>query len=333
MTVRVGINGLGRIGRDVLRYTLEHDEIEIVAINDVTDAATIAGLLRQDSTFGPLWREVADLGGHLAVDGRKIAIHGERDPHNIPWIDHGVDVVIESTGTHRARAAALAHLDNGARKVVVSAPGNSVDATIVMGVNESSYDPARHHIVSNASCTTHCVAPMVKVLHDAFGIERAYLTTVHAVTNDQDVLEGPHSDPRRARASTVNIIATTTRATRAIGEVIPAMAGRLDGIALRVAAADASLVDLTAVLSRDADVEAINDAFRAAADAGPLAHRLRYSTEPLVSSDVIGDPSSCVFDAPLTQAGPGLVRVVGWYDNEWGYATRLVELTALVGRP
>ena len=334
MTTRVGINGFGRIGRDYLRSVLGDSEgesgIAVVAINDVTDTATLARLLRHDSTFGPLQAEVEDLGDAIAVDGAKIAVTCEREPANIPWAEHGVDIVIEASGKFRTREAAAGHLTAGASAVIISAPGKGVDATIVMGVNDETYDPARHVIVSNASCTTNCVAPMVKVLHDAFGFERGYMTTVHAYTNDQNVLDGPHKDPRRARSAAVNIIPTTTGAARAVGEVIPAIAGRLDGVALRVPVVDGSLVDLAVLLDREVTRDEVNDAFRAAAQSGPLAGRLRYTTEPVVSTDVIGDRASCVFDSELTQAAGRLVKVFGWYDNEWGYTARLVDLTRLV---
>jgi glyceraldehyde 3-phosphate dehydrogenase len=333
VTTRVGINGLGRIGRDFLRYTVDADDLEVVAVNDIADSATLARLLRHDSTFGPLRREVADLGDHLEVDSRKIAVYACRDPHDIPWRDHDVDVVVESSGKFRTREAAGAHLGGSVRKVVISAPGKGVDATIVLGVNDATYDAAKHDVVSNASCTTNCVAPMVKVLNDAFGIERAFMTTVHAYTNDQNVLDGPHKDPRRARAAAVNIIPTTTGAARAVAEVIPGVAGRLDGVALRVPVVDGSLVDLTVVVGREVDAAEVNAAFERAAAEGSLAGKLRYSTDAIVSSDVIGDSASCVFDAPLTQASHNLVKVFGWYDNEWGYTARLVELTRLVAAP
>ncbi len=334
MSVNIGINGFGRIGRDYLRYLLaaEDNDLEVVAVNDVTDSATMARLLRNDSTFGPLHRTVEDLGDAIAVDGHKIAISSERDPAKLAWRDHGVEIVIESTGRFRTREAAAAHLGAGASKVLLSSPGKGVDATIVMGVNDQTYDPARHHVVSNASCTTNCVAPMVKVLLDGFGIEQGYMTTVHAYTGDQNLLDGPHKDPRRARSAAVNIIPTTTGAARAVGEVIPAMKGRLDGVALRVPVVDGSLVDLAVLLDRKATVAEVNDAFRAAGAAGPLAGRLRYTTDPVVSSDVIGDSASCVFDSELTQAAGRLVKVFGWYDNEWGYTARLVDLTRLVAR-
>jgi glyceraldehyde 3-phosphate dehydrogenase len=330
VTTPIAINGFGRIGRDYLRYVLGSDDLEVVAINDVTDTAALARLLRYDSTFGPLRTAVEDLGDAIAVDGRKIATTSVREPAQLPWRELGVRIVIESTGRFRTREAAAAHLEAGAERVLISAPGKGVDATIVMGVNDDSYDPARHRIISNASCTTNCVAPMVKVLNEAFGIERGQMTTVHAYTNDQNVLDGPHKDPRRARAAAVNIIPTTTGAARAVGEVLPEMKGRLDGVALRVPVVDGSLVDLTVLLEREVTADAVNDAFAAAAAAGPLAGRVRYTTDPVVSTDIVGDPASCVFDAGLTQASGRLVKVFGWYDNEWGYTARLVDLTRLV---
>jgi glyceraldehyde 3-phosphate dehydrogenase len=254
-----------------------------------------------------------------------------RDPAQIAWHENDVEIVIESTGKFRTRATAGAHLGAaGVNKVLISAPGKDVDATIVLGVNDDSYDPARHHVISNASCTTNCVAPMVKVLHDRFGIERGYMTTVHAYTNDQNILDGPHKDPRRARAAAVNIIPTTTGAARAVGEVLPAMAGRLDGVSLRVPVADGSLVDLAVLLDREVTAAEVNGAFEQAGMSGSMAGRLRYTTDPVVSSDVIGDPASCIFDSSLTQASGRLVKVFGWYDNEWGYTARLVDLTRLV---
>ena len=335
MTIRIGINGFGRIGRDYLRYVLDeppNGEFEVAAINDVTDAATMCRLLRHDSTFGPLRHKVDEFGDSMAVDGRKIALTSEGDPAAVRWRDHGVQVVIESSGRFRTRDAAAAHLAGGAAKVLITAPGKGVDATIVMGVNDVHYDPERHHVISNASCTTNCVAPMAKVLHEAFGIGHGYMTTVHAYTNDQNVLDGPHKDPRRARSAAVNIIPTTTGAARAVAEVIPALAGKLDGVALRVPVVDGSLVDLTVLVEHDVDAATVNAAFASAAHAGPLAGRLRYSSDPLVSTDVIGDPASCVFDSRLTEASGRMVKVFGWYDNEWGYSARLVDLTRLVAR-
>jgi glyceraldehyde 3-phosphate dehydrogenase len=330
MSIKIGINGFGRIGRDYLRIALASDDLEVVAINDITDSATLARLLRYDSTFGPLHREVEDLGDAIAVDGHKIAVSAVRDPAQLAWREHGVEIVIESTGLFRTRETAGAHLSAGAKKVLISAPGKDIDATIVLGVNDETYDPARHHVISNASCTTNCVAPMVKVLHDSFGIAHGLMTTVHAYTNDQNILDAPHKDPRRARSAAVNIIPTTTGAARAVGEVLPVMKGRLDGVSLRVPVVDGSLVDLTVVLEREATVAEVNAAFQAAGAEGPLAGRLRYTTDPIVSTDVIGDPASCLFDASLTQVSGSLVKVFGWYDNEWGYTTRLVDLTRLV---
>ena len=330
MSVNVAINGFGRIGRDYLRYVLDSTDVTVVAINDVADTQTLARLLRNDSTFGPLHRPVEDLSDAIVVDGHKIAVSAVRDPAELPWRALGVEIVIESTGKFRTREAAGAHLAAGAAKVLISAPGKDVDATIVMGVNDGTYDPARHHVISNASCTTNCVAPMVKVLNDEFGIVQGFMTTVHAYTNDQNVLDGPHKDPRRARAAAVNIIPTTTGAARAVGEVIPAMKGRLDGVSLRVPVVDGSLVDLAVLLERDVTLADINTAFEAAGEHGPLAGLLRYSTDPIVSTDVIGDQASCLFDSGLTQASGRLAKVFGWYDNEWGYTARLVDLTRLV---
>ena len=330
MTIRVGINGFGRIGREYLRYAADSADIEVVAINDIADIATLARLLRHDSTFGPFRKEVEVQDDTLVIDGHKVAVSAVREPHDLPWAEHNVDVAIESTGKFRTRETAVAHLAAGASRVIVSAPGKGLDATIVMGVNETTYDPTLHRVISNASCTTNCVAPMVKVLHDAFGIERGFMTTVHAYTNDQNVLDAPHKDPRRARSAAVNIIPTTTGAARAVGEVLPDIAGRLDGVALRVPVVDGSLVDLGVLLERDVTVAEVNSAFEAAGAQGSLAGKLRYTAEPVVSSDVIGDPASCVFDSGLTQASGRFVKVFGWYDNEWGYTCRLVDLTRLV---
>jgi glyceraldehyde 3-phosphate dehydrogenase len=330
MTTRVGINGFGRIGRAFTRLALDRADLDVVAVNDITDAAALAHLLEFDSTYGRLGRTVKHGTGSLIVGGAPITVLSERDPAKIDWAGLGADIVIESTGKFRTREAAAAHLKGGARKVLISAPGKSVDLTVVLGVNEGAYDPQRHDVISNASCTTNCVAPMVKVLNDAFGIERGFMTTVHAYTGDQMLLDGPHKDPRRARSAAVNIVPTTTGAARATGEVIPAVAGKLDGVAVRVPVEDGSLTDLAVVLSREVTAEAVNDAFDTAAY-GPLAGILRYSTDPIVSRDIIGDPASCVFDALLTQAAGTLVKVFGWYDNEWGYASRLADLAVLVG--
>jgi glyceraldehyde 3-phosphate dehydrogenase len=326
----VGINGFGRIGRAFTRLALDRADLEVVAVNDVTDAGTLAHLLAYDSTYGRLGRPVTYGDGALLAGDTPIAVLSERDPARIDWAALGADIVIESTGKFRTRETAGAHLKGGARKVLISAPGKDVDLTVVLGVNTADYDPDRHDVISNASCTTNCVAPMVKVLHDAFGVEHGFMTTVHAYTGDQMLLDGPHKDLRRARTAAVNIVPTTTGAARATGEVIPALAGKLDGVALRVPVEDGSLTDLAVVLRRAVTAEAVNDAFSQAAH-GPLAGILRYSTDPIVSRDIIGDPASCVFDAPLTQAAGTLVKIFGWYDNEWGYTSRLADLAILVG--
>jgi glyceraldehyde 3-phosphate dehydrogenase len=331
MSIRVGINGLGRVGRSYLRLAAQHDDLEVVAVNDVADAATLRNLLRRDSTFGRFDRDVELDGDRLVIDGRKVVVSALRQPEELAWGEKGVDVVVECTGKFRTRDAAAGHLRAGAKRVLISAPGKGVDATVVMGVNDDVYDATEHQVVSNASCTTNCVAPMVKVLHDAFGVQQGFMTTVHAYTGDQNLLDGPHKDARRARSAAVNIIPTTTGAAKAVGEVLPELAGRLDGVALRVPVVDGSLVDLAVRLDHDATVEQVNAAFAAAAAAGPLTGRLRYEDEPLVSSDVIGDSASCVFDAALTQSFGSFVKVFGWYDNEWGYTCRLADLTRLVG--
>ena len=331
MTTRVGINGFGRIGRTFTRLALERTDLEVVAVNDITDARTLAHLLAFDSTYGRLGRTVEHTQDSLIVGGTAIAVLSERDPAAIDWGKLGADVVIESTGKFRTRDGAALHLKGGARKVLISAPGGEgVDLTVVLGVNDGDYDPARHDVISNASCTTNCVAPMVKVLNDTFGVVQGFMTTVHAYTGDQMLIDGPHKDLRRARSAALSIVPTTTGAARATGLVIPAVAGKLDGVALRVPVEDGSLTDLAVVLSRDVTAEEVNEAFAAAAD-GPMAGILRYSTDPIVSRDIIGDSASCVFDSPLTQASGTLVKVFGWYDNEWGYTCRLADLTALVG--
>ncbi|HEX6449463.1 MAG TPA: type I glyceraldehyde-3-phosphate dehydrogenase [Trebonia sp.] len=337
MTIKVGINGFGRIGRALTRLAADRGDLEIVAVNDITDAGTLAHLLEFDSTYGRIGRPVSQTSSALTVDGKPIAVLAERDPAAIDWAALGADVVVESTGKFRSRDAAAAHLKGGARKVLISAPGKEVDATIVLGVNDDAYDPRLHDVISNASCTTNCVAPMVKVLHDAFGVERGFMTTVHAYTGDQMLLDGPHKDLRRARAAAANIVPTTTGAARATGEVIPDLAGKLDGVAVRVPVEDGSLTDLAVVVRGDVTAEAVNEAYAAAA-AGSMAGILRYCAKPIVSRDIIGDSASCVFDSLLTQAsgiseasGLTLVKAFGWYDNEWGYACRLADLAALVG--
>ena len=330
MTTRVGINGFGRIGRAFTRLALERTDLQVVGVNDITDARTLAHLLAFDSTFGRLGRTVEHTADSLIVDGTPIAVTSERDPANIDWGKLGADVVIESTGKFLKRDAAALHLKGGARKVLLSAPGKGADITIVLGVNTDAYDPQRHDVISNASCTTNCVAPMAKVLNDSFGLVKGYMTTVHAYTGDQMLLDGPHKDLRRARSAACSIVPTTTGAASATGEVIPELAGKLDGVSLRVPVEDGSLTDLAVILNRDVTAEQVNEAFAAAA-AGPQAGFLRYSTDPMVSRDVIGDTASCVFDSPLTQASGTLVKVFGWYDNEWGYTCRLADLAVLVG--
>jgi glyceraldehyde 3-phosphate dehydrogenase len=330
MTYRIAINGFGRIGRNYLRVLLEQDlsnsGLQVVAINDLFDAGTLAHLLEYDSTFGPLGVEVGHDDDALSVGRHSIPTFSERVPHVLPWADLDVDLVIESTGRLRTRDEAALHLKAGARRVLISAPGKGVDATLVPGVNATDFDPVRHQIVSAASCTTNCVAPLAMVVHDAFGIERGYLTTVHAYTNDQNVLDGPHKDPRRARAAGVNIIPTSTGAAKAVGLVLPKLAGRLDGVALRVPVVDGSISDLTLELATEVTAAQVNEAVAAAAG-GSMRGIIRYTEAPIVSTDVVGDPASCVFDAALTQARGRLVKVFGWYDNEWGYSNRLVDLT------
>ena len=330
MTTRVGINGFGRIGRTFTRLALERTDLEVVAVNDITDAGTLAHLLAFDSTYGRLGRPVEHTPDSIIIGGTPVAVLSERDPAAIDWGKLGADIVIESTGKFRTRDGAALHLKGGARKVLISAPGKDADVTVVLGVNDADYDPARHDVISNASCTTNCVAPMVKVLNDTFGVERGFMTTVHAYTGDQMLIDGPHKDLRRARSAALSIVPTTTGAARATGLVIPAVAGKLDGVALRVPVEDGSLTDLAVVLSRDVTAGQVNAAFAAAA-AGPMNGILTYSTDPIVSRDIIGDTASCVFDAPLTQASGTLAKVFGWYDNEWGYTCRLADLAALIG--
>ncbi|MFF7442709.1 type I glyceraldehyde-3-phosphate dehydrogenase [Streptomyces sp. NPDC008122] len=334
MTVRVGINGFGRIGRAYLRAALDRadagtQDIRVVAINDVTSPAALAHLLEYDSTFGRIGREVLHDDSSITVDGTRIDVTAERDPEALRWSDWGTDIVIESTGRFRDRDSAALHLKSGAHTVLLSAPGKGMDATLVMGVNDGTYDRHRHRVVSAASCTTNCLAPMVKVLHAAFGIERGLLTTVHGYTNDQVVLDGPHKDPRRGRSAAVNIIPTSTGAARAVGLVLPELSGALDGTAIRVPVENGSLIDLTVVLNRVTTADEITAAFTAAAE-GPLNGILRVASAPIVSRDIIGDPASCVFDPALTQTNGTLVKVFGWYDNEWGYTNRLLDLTELV---
>ncbi|MGA2521475.1 MAG: type I glyceraldehyde-3-phosphate dehydrogenase [Acidimicrobiales bacterium] len=337
MTVRVGINGFGRIGRNFLRAARRQGaDVEVVAVNDLTDAATNAHLLRYDTTHGRFDGEVRAEGDTIVVAGRPIRVLAERDPKALAWKELGVEVVVESTGRFTSRADAACHLEGGAERVVISAPAKGADATFVMGVNDDTFDPASHVVVSNASCTTNCFAPMVKVIDDAFGTTSGLMTTVHAYTNDQNLLDLPHTDLRRARAAAQNIVPATTGAARATGLVLPAMQGRLDGTALRVPVADGSITDYTVLVPRAVTVDEVNTAFRVAAESGPLSGVLVYCEDPIVSSDIVGSPASCTFDSGLTMVMPvdedsTLVKVQGWYDNEWGYANRLVDLVALVG--
>jgi len=332
MTVRVGINGFGRIGRNILRAARKSGaDVEIVAVNDLVPTETNAHLLKYDSTHGRLGEEVTVVGDGIKVGSSTIKVFAEREPKAIPWSDVGADVVIESTGIFTDGEKAAAHIEGGARKVIISAPATNVDATFVIGVNDDTFDTTKHTIVSNASCTTNCFVPMVKVLDDAFGVERGLMTTVHAYTNDQNLLDLAHKDLRRARASAINITPASSGAARATSLVLAAMAGRLDGAALRVPVADGSITDFTAVMAKEVSVEEINEAFRAAATSGPLAKVLVYTEDPIVSSDIVGSPASCTFDAKLTMSLGNLVKVLGWYDNEWGYSNRLVDLAVIVG--
>ena len=332
MTVRVGINGFGRIGRNFFRAARRRGlDLEIPAVNDLGSIETMAHLLGHDSVHGSLGEPVSVDGDAIAVGGDTLRVLSVRNPEDLPWGDLGVDVVVESTGIFTTREAAARHLVGGAPRVLVSAPCSGADRTFVIGVNDGDFDPAFDVVVSNASCTTNCFVPMVKVLDDAFGVQRGLMTTVHAYTGDQSLVDGPHSDLRRARAAAVNIVPTSTGAARATGLVLQAMQGRLDGLALRVPIPDGSITDFTAVLSAEAGVQEVNEAFRAAASAGPLAGVLDYREAPLVSADIIGSPASCVFDAGLTMAMGDLVKVNGWYDNEWGYSNRLVEMAIIVG--
>ncbi len=337
MTVRIGINGFGRIGRNVLRAARSLGaDVEVVAVNDLTSAETLAHLLRYDSTHGRLGAEVTVDDGALVLDGAPIAVLAEREPKALPWDRFDVDVVIESTGLFTTRESAAAHLEAGARRVIISAPASGVDATFVIGVNDDQFDPATDVVVSNASCTTNCFVPMVKVIDEAFGIESGLMTTVHGYTNDQNLLDLPHKDLRRARAAAINIVPASTGAARATGMVLPTMQGRLDGTALRVPVPDGSITDFTAVVAGSVTVDQVNAAFAAAASSGPLARVLDYTEDPIVSSDIVGSAASCTFDAGLTMVMPSasgitLVKVQGWYDNEWGYTNRLVDLSLVVG--
>ncbi len=331
MSVKVGINGFGRIGRNFFRAALDNPNIEIVGVNDLTDNETLAHLLKYDSILGRLGRDVQASGDSLSVDGHSFAALAVRNPAELPWGDLGADIVIESTGIFTDAEKAKAHLDAGAKKVIISAPASNEDITIVMGINDHLYDPAQHTIISNASCTTNCVAPMAKVLLDTFGIERGLMTTIHAYTNDQVILDFPHKDLRRARAAAINIIPTSTGAAKATALVIPELKGKLDGISLRVPVPTGSATDLVVTLSRETTRDEVNAAFAAAAANGPLSGILEYTEDPIVSSDIVNSPASCTLDAGLTMVQGDQVKIVGWYDNEWGYSNRLIDLATLVG--
>lgn len=331
MSVRVGINGFGRIGRNFFRAIESSGaDIEIVGINDLTDNETLAHLLKYDSILGRLGKTVTFTDDSITVDGKRIAVMSERDPAALPWGKLGADIVIESTGHFTDATKASAHIAAGAKKVIISAPASNEDVTIVMGVNHEQYDPANHHVISNASCTTNCLAPMAKAINDAFGIDHGLMTTIHAYTNDQVILDFPHKDLRRARAAAINMIPTSTGAAKAIGLVMPELKGKLDGYAMRVPVPTGSATDLTAVLGRSVTKDEVNAVVKAAAE-GPLKGILSYTEDPIVSSDIVTDPSSCIFDASLTNVIGSTVKVVGWYDNEWGYSNRLVDITKYVG--
>jgi glyceraldehyde 3-phosphate dehydrogenase len=323
----MGINGFGRIGRNFFRSARRRGEgVDIVAVNDLGDAATMAHLLKYDSVLGPLDADVEAADGAIVVDGEELKLLNERDPAALPWGDLGVDVVLESTGLFTKREQAQLHLDAGASRVLISAPATDPDVTLVLGVNDDAYDPEKDRIVSNASCTTNCVAPLAKVLNDGWGIESGFMTTIHAYTNDQQILDLPHKDLRRARAAAINLIPTSTGAAKAIGVVIPDLKGKVDGVSVRAPVPDGSLTDLVVRLGAEVTADEVNARYRELADTGPLAGILRYSDDPLVSSDIVGDSYSCIFDSELTMAHGSTVKVFGWYDNEWGYSSRLVDL-------
>jgi glyceraldehyde 3-phosphate dehydrogenase len=333
MAVRVGINGFGRIGRNYLRAVLEQGaDVEVVAANDLAPPASNAHLLKYDSTFGVLKQEVKVSEDTIAVGSHSFKVFSERDPKALPWGELGVDVVIESTGHFTDGDKARAHIEAGAKRVLISAPGTNVDATFVVGVNDDTFDPAKHFVMSNASCTTNCFVPMIKVLDDAFGVEKGLMTTVHAYTNDQNLLDLVHKDLRRARAAANNIVPSSTGAARATSLVLANMKGRLDGTGLRVPVQDGSITDFTGILAREVTVAEVNDAFKAAASTGKLAKVLVYTEDPIVSSDIVGSPASCTFDSKLTMVNGSMIKVFGWYDNEWGYSNRLVDLTLITGR-
>jgi glyceraldehyde 3-phosphate dehydrogenase len=337
MSVRVGINGFGRIGRNVFRAAQESDaDIEIVAVNDITDAGTLGHLLKYDSVFGPFPGTVEVRDGALAIDGREVKVLAEKDPAQLPWGDIGADVVIESTGFFTKRDDAAKHLGAGAKKVIITAPATEPDVTLALGVNDDAYDPQEHHVISNASCTTNCLAPVAKVLHESIGIERGIMTTIHAYTSDQNLQDAPHKDLRRARAAAVNLVPTSSGAAKAVGLVLPELDGKLNGFAVRAPVITGSLVDLTCEVSRATSKEEVNEAVAGKADSGSLEGILKYSEDPLVSTDIVRSPYSSIFDAPLTMViDEKLVKVLAWYDNEWGYSNRVVDLAqrVLAGAP
>ena len=331
MSIKVGINGFGRIGRNFFRAAKQQGlDIDFVAVNDITDAKTLAHLLKYDSVLGTFPGEVTSTDTSIIADGDELRVLAERDPANLPWKELGARIVIESTGLFTKREDADKHIAAGAEKVIISAPAKGEDITMVLGVNDDAYDPKSHNVISNASCTTNCVVPMAKVLDDAFGIDQGFMTTIHAYTNDQRILDLPHQDLRRARAAAINIIPTSTGAARTTGVVIPHLKGKVDGLAMRVPIPDGSVTDLVATLKREASIDEVNAAYRAAAERGPLAGKLVYTEDPIVSSDIVGSSASCTFDALSTMAIGNMVKVLGWYDNEWGYSHRLVDLTTLV---
>jgi glyceraldehyde 3-phosphate dehydrogenase len=333
MALKVGINGFGRIGRNFYRAVRQRGaDIDVVAVNDLTSPDTLAHLLKYDSVLGRLKETVSVTEDGIKVDDDEFKVLSERDPKALPWGDLGAELVIESTGFFTDRESASQHIDAGAKRVIISAPGKEVDATFVVGVNDDTFDPEKHRVVSNASCTTNCFVPMVKVLDDAFGVEQGLMTTVHAMTNDQNLLDLPHKDLRRGRSAAINIVPSSTGAARATSLVLESMKGRLDGTALRVPVADGSITDFTAVVNREVTVEEVNEAFKKASESGPLSKVLVYSEDPIVSTDIVGSPASCTFDSELTMVMGKMVKVCGWYDNEWGYSNRLVDLVEIVGR-
>jgi len=333
MSIKVGINGFGRIGRNLYRASFQDSDLEFVAVNDITDAKTLAHLLKYDSVLGPLKAEIKTAEDTIIVNGKKTKVLAEKDPAKLPWKDLGVTIVIEATGLFRKKPDANKHIEpGGAKKVIISAPGTEPDTTIVLGVNEQTYDPKKHHVISNASCTTNCVAPVAKVLHDEFGIEKGFMTTIHAYTSDQRLLDAPHKDLRRARAAAVSQVPTTTGAARAVGLVIPELKGKIDGIAIRVPTSNVSLVDLVALLKKKANVEQVNQAFKKAAE-GKLKGILQYTDEELVSVDFMANPHSAIVDGPFTRMiDDNLVKVLAWYDNEWGYSCRLSDLIKYISK-